>query len=74
MGSIYRRTWKNKKGEVHESKVWWIKYYRGGRAYRESTKSDKESDAKRLLRIREGHIAEGKFMGLRPECVKYEEL
>jgi len=34
--------------------VWWVKYYRNGRAMRESTGSAKESDAIRLLKIREG--------------------
>jgi Phage integrase, N-terminal SAM-like domain len=48
MGSLYLR------GET-----WWIKYYRNGRAMRESSKSSRESDAKRLLAIREGDIARG---------------
>ena len=39
MGSIYKR------GEVY-----WVKYYRNGKPYRESTKSKKEADAKRLLK------------------------
>ena len=37
MGSIYKR-----------GKIWWIKYYRAGKGYRESSGSKKESDAKRL--------------------------
>ena len=63
MGSIYKR-----------GKIYWIKYYRAGKAFRESSKSRNESDAKRLLRIREGQIAEGRFIGLQPERIKYEEL
>jgi hypothetical protein len=74
MGSVYKRTWKDSKGRKHKSSVWWIKYYRNGRAFRESSESTKEGDAKRLLRIREGHIAEGMFTGLEPEKVRYEEL
>ncbi len=49
MGSIYKR------GEVY-----WIKYYRAGKPLRESTRSRKEADAKRLLKRREGEISEGK--------------
>jgi integrase len=52
----------------------WVKYYRNGKPYRESAKSDKESDAKRLLRIREGQIEEGKFPGLQAGRTKWDEL
>jgi hypothetical protein len=37
-------------------------------------KSTKETDAKRLLRQRLGQISEGRFFGLRPERVRFEEL
>jgi integrase len=55
-------------------KTYWIKYYRNGKPYRESSQSNKESDAKRLLKLREGHIAEGKFPGLKVEKILYDEL
>jgi hypothetical protein len=51
MGSIYKR-----------GKTYWIQYYRNGKPYRESTKSKKEADAKRLLKRREGEISEGKII------------
>jgi hypothetical protein len=35
--------------------------YRNGKPYRESTKSNKEADAKRLLKRREGEISQGKL-------------
>ncbi|WP_420265377.1 tyrosine-type recombinase/integrase [Candidatus Magnetominusculus dajiuhuensis] len=63
MGSIYKR------GDVY-----WIKYYRSGKSYRESSNSSKEGEAKRLLKLREGTIAEGKFTGLRVERIRFEEL
>ncbi|MBF0556064.1 MAG: tyrosine-type recombinase/integrase, partial [Nitrospirae bacterium] len=63
MGSIYKR------GDVY-----WIKYYRSGKSYRESSNSSKETDAKRLLKLREGAIVEGKFTGLRVERIRFEEL
>jgi integrase len=63
MGSIYKR-----------GKIYWIKYYRNGKPYRESSRSTKESDAKRLLKLREGQISEGKFPGLRVEKVRFDEL
>jgi integrase len=63
MGSIFKR-----------GNVFWIKYYRAGKPYRESTKSEKETDAKRLLKLREGQVAENRFPGLRVEKIRYEEL
>jgi integrase len=63
MGSIYRR-----------GNTLWIKYYRGGKPYRESSHSDKEGDAKTLLKKREGAIAEGRFQGLQIDRIKWDEL
>ena len=63
MGCIFKR-----------GNIYWIKYYKGGKPYRESTHSDKESRAKRLLRLREGQIAEGRFPGLKVEKVLFKEL
>src|SRR5438552_19018853 len=54
MGSIYKRRWKDTEGHVHESDVWWIKYYKDGKPIRESSETAKESDAKKLLKLREG--------------------
>jgi integrase len=61
MGSVYRR-----------DNIWWIKYYRNGKAFRESSKSRNVADAKRLLRRREGEIATGEFLAA--ERVRFEEL
>ena len=54
--------------------VYWIKYYRNGKPYRESTKSKKEADAKRLLKRREGEISEGKLPGVYFDRVRFDEL
>ena len=63
MRNLYRR-----------GNIWWIKYYRNGKPYRESTKSTKETDAKRLLKLREGQVSEGKFPGLTANRVRFDEL
>ena len=63
MGMIYKR------GDIY-----WIKYYRDGKPYRESTRSRKEADAKRLLKKREGEISEGKLPGIYFDRVKFEDL
>jgi integrase len=40
-------------------RIWWIRYYRDGRRYEESSRSAKEGHARRLLRLREGDIERG---------------
>jgi integrase len=63
MGSIYKR-----------GRVWWISYYRNGRQFLESSKTDKKTVADRLLKQREGSIAEGKMPGVYADRVRFEEL
>jgi integrase len=63
MGSIYKR-----------GNTYWIQYYRHGKPYRESTRSKKEADAKRLLKKREGEISEGKLPGIYFDRVRFDEL
>ncbi len=63
MGMIYKR-----------GNVWWIKYYRNGEPYRESSGSAKKMVAKKLLDRREGDIAKGKIPGIQFEKVRFDEL
>jgi hypothetical protein len=63
MGSIYKR-----------GNTFWIKYYRNGKPYRESAKSTKEADAKRLIKKREGEIADGKLPGIYFDRVRFDDL
>lgn len=63
MGMIYRR-----------GKTYWIKYYLNGKPYRESSKSEKETDAKRLLKLREGQCESGTFPGLKVDKILFDEL
>jgi integrase len=63
MGSLYQR-----------GKVWWIKYYRNGKHYRESSGSTKKMVAKKLLDRREGDIAQGKMLGINFEKVIFDNL
>jgi integrase len=63
MGMVYKR-----------GRIWWIKYYRNGKSYRESSGSTKENEARRKLKLREGQIAEGRFSGLKVERIRFDEL
>ena len=63
MGCIYRR-----------GKNYWIKYYRHGKSFQESTHSDKKEVAERLLKVREGEIAQGKQPGSYFDRATFDEL
>jgi integrase len=63
MGSIYQR-----------GDMWHIKYYRSGKAYRESSHSTKKSVADNLLKLREGQIQLGTFPGLKVDKTTFDEL
>src|SRR2546427_11784939 len=49
-------------GLLRQSEIWWIKYRQNGRTVRESSESEKESQAKKLLRQREGAVVEGRMV------------
>jgi len=63
MGYVYQR------GDIY-----WIKYYHHGKPYRESSKSDKITKAEKLLKKREGEIAEGKLPGFYFDKVTFNQL
>ncbi|MBN1843059.1 MAG: tyrosine-type recombinase/integrase [Deltaproteobacteria bacterium] len=63
MGMIYQR-----------GKTYWLKYYRNGKPYYESSGSKKETVAKRLLKKREGEISQGKLPGVYFDKVRFDEL
>jgi integrase len=63
MGCVYRR-----------NRTYWIKYYRHGKQYAESTNSDKITVAKRLLKAREGEIADGKIPRVCFDRIGFEEI
>ena len=62
MGMLYKR-----------GNIWWLKYYRNGKAYRESSRSTKETDARRLLKRREGEISQGKPPGAYLDRIRFDE-
>ncbi len=54
--------------------TWWVKYYRDGKPFRESARTEKETEAKKFLQRREGQVVEGKFEGLKVEKITFEDL
>jgi integrase len=63
MGSIYKR-----------GAVFWIQYYRNGKPYRETARTQKENEAKRFLKLREGEISQGKIPGIHFDKVRFNDL
>jgi integrase len=63
---------KLKSGEL--GAIWWCKYYANGRPVRESTGAEKETEAKRFLKAREGRVATGQPILPRVDRIRYEEV
>lgn len=61
-------------GELKQrGQIWWIRYYKNGRRHEESSGSTKESDAKSLLRVREGDIERGVAMTPKVGRIRFDE-
>lgn len=56
------------------SEIWWIKYSRYGKPYRESSKTTNKRKAENFLKTRLGEITTGTFVGPQTERVRVEEL
>jgi integrase len=54
--------------------VFWVKYYVNGRPVRETTGTNKETEARRFLKEREGRAAVGQAILPRADRVRYEEV
>src|SRR5882724_7423271 len=75
MGSLFRPKYKSTDGSVKESAVWWLKYRDAlGVLRRESSETEKEQEAKRLLKQREGAAVEGRVIVPRADRVTVAEL
>lgn len=71
MGYLYRPTLKGGRGN---SRIWWVKYYVNGRPVRERTGADRESEARRFLKEREGRVATGQPLLPQTDRIRYEEI
>jgi integrase len=70
MGYLYRPRLKS----GGRGAIWWVKYYANGRPVRESAGTDKETEARRFLKEREGRVATGQPILPRVDRIRYEEL
>lgn len=74
LGTIFQRNARAPDGSVAVLPTWWIRYSKGGKQYRESTKTDNYDDAERMLKRRQGEIATGAFIGLAPDRIRISQL
>jgi integrase len=62
-GTLYKR-----------GNVWWVRYFKNGKSYSQSSKSSDERVARRLLRQKLGEIRAGTFIGPVQERLVFEDL
>jgi hypothetical protein len=61
-------------GELkRRGQIWWIRYYKNGKRYEESSGSTKEAAAKGLLRLREGDLERGMAMTPKVGRIRFDE-
>ncbi len=71
MGTLWKPTYRYL-GEVRESSIWWIQFYRHGERIAESAKTRSKKEAERLLKRREGEVVTGMSVG--PEKLRVSDL
>jgi integrase len=75
MGMLYRRKKRNPvTRELAEFGPWWMKYYRDGWPFYESTGTEDKTEARRKLKEREGQVASGLHYGPQTERTRFEDL
>ncbi len=55
------------------SSIWWLRYYRDGRRHEESSHTTRKGEAQRLLKIREGKVAEGVPVSAKVGRLRFDE-
>src|SRR5208282_6337049 len=63
MGRVFKR-----------GSTYWIAYNHRGKEYRESARTDSESQARKLLKKRIGEVVSGKLIGPREERLRFEDI
>ena len=74
MGCLYRRKKKLTDGKMIEVGPYWIKWYRNGTPFSESTHTESKPEAQRELNKRMGDVARGVPVTSKVGRVKFDEL
>src|SRR5215813_6032291 len=62
LGRIYKPRWKRRDGTFYESPNWRIGFYHRSKEIRESSQSEREADAKKLLKRKVTSVESGKVI------------
>src|SRR5208283_3935911 len=73
-GSIFRPKYRDKNGDLVESQVYWVKYYKDGKPLRESTKTPDYDEAVTFLAGRVADVTKGKTPNIKLHRVKFDDL
>jgi integrase len=74
-GRTFQPTYTDKRTKkLKTSAVWWIEFSQNGKVHRESSKSRKESDAKKLLKQRLGEAGVGKLLPSEVANTTFDDL
>src|SRR5262249_54446234 len=63
-----------KAGTLRESLIWWCQYSLHGKRIRESTGTEKETEARTFLKQKEGRVALGQPVLPKVDRIRYEEI
>src|SRR5262249_32079853 len=79
MGRVFQPTYtytdpETGEKELRQSSVWWIEFSHNGKLHRESSKSRKESGARKLLKTRLGESGIGKLLSSDVANTKFDDL
>lgn len=74
-GSVYRPTYKDRKGKVIKSTIWWISYHdKQGKKHHESARTQKRSEALQVLKRRLAEVRLDQFIPPTVEKVTFDDL
>jgi integrase len=73
-GSIYRPKYRDKNGDLVESLVYWVKYYKDGKPLRESTKTTDYDGAVTFLADRVADVTKGKTPNIKLNRIRFKDL
>lgn len=75
LGRVYQPTYRDRKTrDVRTSPTWWIAYSFRGVKHRESSRSEKRSDAVKLLRRRLEEMSRGRLVGPDADKLTFKAL
>jgi len=73
VGRIFKRKQKLADGRIVEDPIWWIAFYHRGKEHRQSSGSESDVVARKMLKKKLGELGRGRFVP-NEERLTFEEL